>query len=203
MRLIALTASVALVAVHWDRKGAWFWVGVGLVALNVAGILSTRWRSATLEGRGSPRVPSPAGSPLDHGDGGGRSHRLDEWLSLPGVAAAFAAGPELWRQVSHVGDDQFGPMTAREVAHFVWIEEDQGWVIGLDDEVKPYLDLDVDEADDPIIRVLKAHPSVEDAFHEDREVYRLEHREPLSTEELAVLVARALVAHHVHAAARS
>lgn len=203
MRWVALTASVALVVIHWDRESAWFWVGVGLVALNVTGFLSTRWRAVRVGGRRSPRVHSPAGSPLDRGGRGGRSHRLDEWLSLPGVAAAFAAGPQLWHQVSYVGDDQFGPTTAQEIAHFVWIENHQGWEIGLDDEVKPYLDLDIDEADDPVIAVLKAHPSVEDAFHEDREVYGIEHREPLSTEEFAVLVARALVSHHVHVAARS
>ena len=156
MRWIALTASVALVVTHWDRESAWFWVGVGLVA-----------------------------------------------LSLPGVAAAFAAGPQQWHQVSYVGDDRLEPTTAQEIAHHVWIEHQQGWEIGLGDEVKPYLDLDIDESEDPIIGVLEAHPSVEDAFHEDREVYGIEHREPLSTEELAVLVARALVAHHVHVAARS
>lgn len=201
MRWIALTASVALVVIHWDRESAWFWVGVGLVVLNVTGFLSTRWLAARAVGRRSLGAHPPADSPLDRGAGG--SHRLDEWLFLPGVAAAFAAGPELWHQVSYVGDDQLEPTTAQEIAHFVWIENHQGWEIGLDDEVKPYLDLDIDEADDPIVAVLKAHPSVEDAFHEDREVYGIEHREPLGTEEFAVLVARALVSHHVHVAARS
>jgi hypothetical protein len=42
MRWIALTASMALVVIHWDRESAWFWVGAGLVAINVAGLLSTR-----------------------------------------------------------------------------------------------------------------------------------------------------------------
>lgn len=105
--------------------------------------------------------------------------------------------------MSYVGDDRLEPTTAQEIAHHVWIEHQQGWEIGLGGEVKPYLDLDIGESEDPIIGVLEAHPSVEDAFHEDREVYGIEHREPLSTEELAVLVARALVAHHVHVAARS
>lgn len=38
MRWIALTASVALVVTHWDRQSAWFWVGVGLVALSLPGV---------------------------------------------------------------------------------------------------------------------------------------------------------------------
>lgn len=50
MRSIALTASVALVVIHWDRESTWFWVGVGLVALNVAGFLSTRLRAACVGG---------------------------------------------------------------------------------------------------------------------------------------------------------
>ena len=85
----------------------------------------------------------------------------------------------------------------------MWIENDEGWAIGLGDEVKPYVDLDIDETHDPLISVLKAHPAVEEAFHEDREVYRVEQRQPLSTEEFAALAARALVSHHVHVAARS
>jgi hypothetical protein len=89
---------------------------------------------------------------------------------LPGVAAAFAAGPPLWRQVSYLDDTRFEPTTAAELAAFVWIENDQGWAIGLGDEVKPYVDLDMDEAHDPVIGVLENHPAVGEAFHEDREV---------------------------------
>lgn len=51
MRLIALMASVALVVIHWDRETAWFWVGAGLVALNVAGLLITRFGKSTARRR--------------------------------------------------------------------------------------------------------------------------------------------------------
>ena len=55
MRLIALMASVSLVVIHWDRESAWFWVGVGLVALNVAGLLITRFgKSAASRDATSP-----------------------------------------------------------------------------------------------------------------------------------------------------
>ena len=187
MRTIAVTASVALILIHRDERGAWFWVGVALLVLNLLGFLAARSRGA----RGGDGEREDA-----------RSHRLEELLSLPGVAAAFAAGPELWRQVSYLDDTQFEPTTAAELAAFVWIEDDQGWTIGLGDEVKPYVDLDIDEADDPVIRVLEAHPAVAEAVHEDRELYRIEQRQPISTEEFAELAARALVSHHVQAAAR-
>jgi hypothetical protein len=202
MRTIALTVSIALVVIHWDTRGAWFWVGATLVVLNLAGILATRTQTA----RDGERVTGsqlPGALPFDRSRDGGESHRLAELLSLPGVAAAFAAGPPLWHQVSYLHDTKVDPTTAEELAGFVWIEDDDGWAIGLDDEVKPYLDLDIEERDDPLVRVLKAHPAVEDAFHEDREVYRIQPRQPISTAEFAELAARALVSHHVHAAARS
>ena len=185
MRTVAVTASVALILIHREERGGWFWVGVALLVLNLLGFLATSSRAA----RGGER---------EHA----RSHRLEELLAVPGVAAAFAAGPELWRQVSYLDDTRFGPTTAAELAAFIWIEDDEGWTIGLGDEVKPYVDLDIDEADDPVISVLEAHPAVEEAVHEDREVYRIEQRQPISTEEFAELAARALVSHHVHAAAR-
>ena len=47
MRVIALTASVALVVIHWGRESAWFWVGLGLAALNVAGFLSASKHAPT------------------------------------------------------------------------------------------------------------------------------------------------------------
>jgi hypothetical protein len=202
MRTIALTASVALILIHWDERGAWFWVGVALVVLNLIGFLTTR-SQAVPDGERFTGSQSPGDLPLDRQREDGQSHRLEELLSLPGVAAAFAAGPQLWRQVSYVYDTQFEPTTAEELAAFIWIENHEGWAIGLGDEVKPYVDLDIDETDDPLISVLKAHPAVEEAFHEDREVYTIEQRQPISTEEFAELAARALVSHHVHAAARS
>lgn len=193
-----MTASVALVVVHWDDRGAWFWVGVALVLLNVGGFLATRSRAA--HGELFTGSQGSSGVPLDSEDE--QSHRLDELLSLPGVAAAFAEGPPLWRQVSYLDDPPLEPTTAEDLAAFIWLEYDDGWMIGLGDEVKPYVDLDIPEEDDPVIHVLQSHPAVEDAYHEDREVYRVEQRRPLSTEEFAELAARALVSHHVQAAAR-
>ena len=190
MRALALMASVALVVVHWQDRGVWFWVGVALTLLNLAGILAARSRTGM-----------PAGRQSEQREQGG-SHTLGELLSLPGVATALAAGPPVWQQVSYL-DDPLGPMPVEELADYMWIEDHDGWGIGLGDEVKPYLDLDLDEADDPIIDVLRSHPAVADAYHEDREVYRVEERRPIGTEEFAELAARALVSHHVHTLRRS
>jgi hypothetical protein len=193
MRALALAASVGLVVVHWNDRGGWFWVGVALTVLNLLGIWSARSRAARAEGVGETGV----------GDEGG-SHRLAELTWVPGVAAALAEGPPAWEQVSYL-DDPLGPlepMSVEELARYVWLERDHGWAIGLGDEMKPYLDLDLPEEDDPIVRVLKEHPAVEDAYHEDREVYRVEHRRPIPTEEFAELAARALVSHHVHVLGR-
>jgi hypothetical protein len=201
MRSLAMAASLALVVVHWDERGAWFWVGLALVVLNVSGFLTTRSRAD--RGERSTASHWPDDLALDDEREGGQSHRLDDLLSLPGVAAAFATGPRLWRQVSYLDDTQFEATTAEELAAFVWIENDEGWTIGLGDEVKPYVDLDIDEAVDPVITVLKNHSAVSDAFHQDREVYRIEQRRPISTEEFAEIAARALVTHHMHAATRS
>lgn len=191
MRSLALAASAVLVVIHADERGHWFWVGLALVALNVGGLLSRGLRAD----HGAPAA--------GRGDESGQSHRLAELLSLPGVAAALAEGPRVWRQVSHLDATAFEPTTAQELAAFVWIEQDdEGWTIALGDEVKPYVDLDMDEAVDPVIRVLESHPAVVRAFHEDREVYRIEQRRPLGTGEVAELAARALVSHHLRAAGR-
>lgn len=196
MRAIALAASLTLVVTHQDDRDPWFWVGVGLTVLNVVGFVRAR-SSGPL-----PADDHPAdGQPEDGHPEDGRSHRLAELVSVPGVAAAFAEGPPVWQQVSYL-DDPLGPAPVEELMEFVWVENHDGWEIGLGDELKPYLDLDLDETDDPVIEVLRAHPGVEDAYHEDREVYRIEERRPLGTEEVAELCARALVAHHVHALGR-
>lgn len=203
MRALALAASVALVVVHGDSRGTWFWVGVALVVLNVAGIHSARSRGVRSAGLPRGRQPGDAHPDPQRDDPRSpRSRRLDELLSVPGVAAALAGGPQLWRQVSYLDDAPLEPTTPEELAAFIWVENDDGWAIGLGDELKPYLDLDLDEPDDPVIRVLKAHPAVADAFHEDREVYRIEQRRAIGTEEFAELAARALVSHHVHVATR-
>ena len=197
VRALAVLASVFLVVTHWDARTGWFWVGVVLLVLNVVGLLAAR--------PGASRAPSttagPATSPVPHEDG--VSHRLADLLGVPGVAAALADGPQRWRQVSHLDGDARRPLSPVELAAYVWIEDHGGWAIAVGDEVEPYVDLDLDEASDPVISVLRAHPAVADAVHEDREVYRVVQHRDLSTEEFAELAARALVAHHLHAAARS
>lgn len=190
-RVAALVASFMLVVVHWDERGSWFWVGVALFVLNVVGLLGNGAGS-------SPRIGAPDRSVAETED---QSHRLVELLGEPGVAAAFAEGPQEWRQVSYL-EDPLEPITVEELAEHVWIEHHDGWEIGLGEELKPYLDLDVEESDDPMVAVLLADPRIVDAYHEDREVYRIEARRTVSIEELAPLVARGLVAHHVRAAAR-
>jgi hypothetical protein len=197
MRTLALIAAIVLVVLRWGERDTWFWLGVTLVVLNVVGLLASR--SSAKVGQASE--PAAAGSQrLDEPQEDDRSYRLATLLSAPGVAAALAAGPPAWRQVSYLADFQVDPMTPEELAGYIWLEAQDGWSIGLADEVKPYLDLDLDETEDPMIDVLRSHPSVEDAYHEDREVYRIAARGPLSTEEFAELAARALVSHHNHAA---
>lgn len=190
LRTLALTASIGLVLVNRDERGAGFWVGVALVGLNLVGLLAHRTRAAGDASR-------------DHRPEEGRSHLLGDMLRVPGVAAALAAGPPQWRQVSYLDDFLCEPSTAEQLAAYIWIEYDDGWEIGLGDEVKPYLDLDIAETDDPVIGVLETHPAVAEAYHEDREVYRVVQRQPMSAEEFAVLAAHALVSHHLRAAARA
>lgn len=182
MRAVAVAAALLLVLTHWQERDGWFWAGLVLAALNLLAL----WRSRSA-------VADDASS-----------HRLVDLLSSPGVASALAAGPQLWRQVSHLEDERFDPVPVEELAEFVWLERDhEGWSIGLGDEAKPYLDLDTDEREDPVIAVLRSHPAVHDACHEDREVYRTAQHRPLGAADFAELAARALVSHHVAAASRS
>src|SRR5680860_488058 len=90
IRTFALTASVALIIIYWDERGAWFWLGVALVVLNLIGLLSAR-SQATRGGEQLTGSQTLGDLPLDRQREDGPSHRLEELLSLPGVAAAFAA----------------------------------------------------------------------------------------------------------------
>jgi peptide-methionine (S)-S-oxide reductase len=47
------------------------------------------------------------------------------------VAAALAAGPRRWQQVSYLDDTRFEPASVEELAAFVWLENHEGWSIGL------------------------------------------------------------------------
>ncbi|MCC2593544.1 hypothetical protein LKO27_09000 [Tessaracoccus sp. OS52] len=181
---------MALVLIYWEARGVWFWVGVVLGVGNVIGILAGRMTAGSQD----TEVVK-----LEDQERDSESYRLEDFLGSPGVRAALGAGPSLWQQVSYLEDEAFEPITAEELAGYVWLENHDGWEIGLDDDAKPYLDLDVDEEDDRVVSVLKSHPAVADAYHEDREVYRTELRGRISAEEFAALAARALVEHHNHA----
>lgn len=184
MRALALAASLALVVTHWQERDAWLWVGLALVVLNVVGLVANRQRPAGV---------APPAESVREDDG---SVTLLDLLREPGVAAALAGGPARWRQVSHLSE-RFDPMGIEEVVGYVWLEcEDDGWSIGLGEELKPFLDLDLDELDDPAVAVLRGHRDVDEAWHEDREVYRVRTRHPLGVIEFAGLAARALVSHH-------
>lgn len=191
VRGIALVASLALVLIHWSDRGMWFWIGLALVVGNVVGIIRGRSQA--------DRPPPPADAPVHEQP---QSHRLADLLHVSGVSTAIAAGPDRWRQVSYLDDEPLEPVRPEELAAHIWLERHDAWEIGLGDEVKPYLDLDIDEETDPIVRVLADHPAVADAYHEDREVYRVEERRPMRVEEFAALAARALVPHHIHVADR-
>lgn len=65
---------------------------MALVVLNLSGFLTTRSHAAPGGERSTGSHP-PGGMPLESEWEEGPSHRLDELLSVPGVAAAFAAGP--------------------------------------------------------------------------------------------------------------
>lgn len=188
MRALAVAAAVTLVVRGWEERGGFFWVGVALLLLNIAGYAASR--RAAEEGTGPAAPPD------------GRPHRLVELRHLPAVAAALAAAPPRWQQVS-CPEEAFGPFDLDEVLAHVWLEPDGAdWLVAVDDELKPYLDLDVDERGDPALRTFLAHPSVAAAWHEDREVYRVETARGVGLEELGALAVHALAAHHGDAAAR-
>ncbi|WP_323793992.1 hypothetical protein [Nocardioides sp.] len=194
MRLIALAIGVALVVTEVGERGAFFWLGIAIVVLNGIGLVAM-----VLAGSGPavvaterPERPEPAREEVDV--------TLAELRDLPSVAQALAAAPPQWRQVTYF-DDAFDPTDLPWLADYVWLTtEDDGWGLGLGDEVKPYVDLDMDESDDPVLTVFTADPRVATAYHEDREVYRVETGTPMTTEEFAVLAIEALSAHHLRAA---
>ena len=203
MRLVALAAGVALVALNWDEKGGLFWVGVAVVVLNAAAL--ELQRAATLpasppdatSGDSSAQDTSPAVDPAPEVDA-----TISDLLHLPAVAEALAQAPSHWRQVTYF-DQAFDPVPLTDLVDHVWVLDDEdGWSMALGDEVKPLVDLDVEESDDAALAVFVADARVSDAPAEDREVYRVETSTPLTTDDFAVLAVRALTAQHLQAAAR-
>lgn len=200
VRAAALGAAAYLVVTRATRLDGWFWIGVLFVVLNVVGLVAQQ-RSAR---RGEePTSSAVARERLQDGDED--EVRLADLLGDPAVASAWATAPAQWQQVSHLDDPSgpVGPMPAVELAAFVWLLRDRlEWQIALGEELKPYLDLDAPEDQDPILRVLRAHPAVEEAWHEDREVYVVQPVREMALDRLARLAAHALAAGQVEAAAR-
>lgn len=200
VRVAALAASVYLVIAHAAELDSWFWIGLVLVVLNLAGLVGQR-RSAALSD-----VPAPRASAVFEGadsEQEGVETRLVDLLDDPAVASAWAAAPEQWQQVAYLDDPEeaIGPVSAEELAEYVWLaREGLEWQISVGDEVKPYLDLDAPEDRDPILRVLRAHLAVADAWHEDREVYVVRSAHELALDWFAPLAAGALATGQVEAA---
>jgi hypothetical protein len=181
MRLLALAAGVALIALNWDEKGGLFWVGIAVVVLNAAALALQR---AT----GAPGPLAPNIAPVAPVAGVEEAEdevdiTIAELLHLPEVAAALAEGPTHWRQVS-LFDHLFDPMPVAELTEHMWVTTEE------------------DEDEDPTLAVLAADPRVAESFHEDREMYVVETAAPMTTEEFAALALRALTAHHLRAADR-
>ncbi len=203
LRLFVLVALAVLLATSADERGSMFWVGVVLFVINALGLVFML------------RTPAPASVPFDasarvvdaddederddEGEDGRIDVRLADLLDDPIVAAAVAEVPTEWAQVSYLEDD-LGVASFSELAEEIYVEVDaDGWVLAVGDDLKPYLDLDMDEDDDPIVRALRDQPWVASAYHEDREVYRaevLDGAQTPSVPEFAALAVRALVAHH-------
>lgn len=195
---MALAAAIYLVVAHATDRGPWFWVGLVLVALNVGGIVTQARSSRGPVAAGTP-APDPEAAPEVS------SVRLVELLTDPAVAAAWASAPAEWVQVSYL-DDPSGPvdpMPAVELAEWVWLSRDRwSWDIAVGDELKPFLDLDAPDDQDAVLGVLRAHPAVAEAWHEDREVYVVQLRDDLPLDTFAPLAARALAAGQIDAAGR-
>lgn len=201
--LRALVIGVLAVYVPFQlTQRDWLWTAVGAVLL-VLNLLSWRRR-----GPSGPVASAPAG-----GDGpvtaGGVDVTLGELMARPELQEIWGSGPAVWRQVSHLGEGDDLDLPAAEVADHVWISEDDDvpsaqtrWLVAVDDELKPLLDLDRAEEEDPLVAVIAGHPAVAEVMHTDREEYLVVTRTSLTLEEVAELAARGLIAHHREASDR-
>jgi len=195
-RAIAFLCAVALVALYWDDRNGFFWLGVILLVVGVVRLVAVRATQAGHRSSAFVADPRSTGEAPTH-----RSWLLVELLEVPAVAKALSEGPETWRQVAYF-DDDFDPAPPGELAEFIWIQHDDDWSVAVGDELKPYLDLDIPAEDDAIVRVLGAHPEVTDARHENREVYEVESRGQFDVATFAGLALRALTAGQLAAASR-
>lgn len=195
---------------------AWVWLGIG-TALLVLNLVS--WRRQHGRGATHPQA-APRHAPSRHATTrastcllmpDGVDATLSELLERSPVQQAWNTGPAVWRQVSYLEDRDDLELRADEVADYVWIstyddetiaQTQAHWAVGVGDELKPLLDLDVPEEEDPLVAMLASHPSVAEAVHSDREQYHVVLRAPITLDDMAALAARGLIAHHLDAVRR-
>ena len=152
----------------------------------------TRWSRLTgRAGRGASGARQPDVAEVS----------LADVRDLPRVAAAIAAAPSEWRGTTWAYGDEDEPVDAsaslEELLDWIWVAADDGvWSLSLGEELKPLVDLDADEEDDPVLVTLLEEPRVRRAYHEDRELYCVEVASPLSAEDAAALFLRALTRGH-------
>lgn len=200
-RAAALAASVYLVIAYAEERSLFFWVGLVLMALNVAGILAQARSSR------SRALPEPVRADPD-----ATSARLSELLHDPAVAAGWAAAPAYWVRVTDpddpdnrhdpTGDVVPASVLARHVRVALEVAEESEWHVVVEATAQPFLDLDATDDDDAVLGVLRAHPLVAEARHEERGVYVVRLHRAVALDRFARLAARALAAGQVHAASR-
>lgn len=200
-RAAALAASVYLVIAYAGERSLFFWVGLVLVALNVAGILAQA-RSSRSRARPEPVRADPDAT----------SARLSELLHDPAVAAGWATAPAYWVRVTDPDDpdgrhdptDDVVPaaVLARHVRVALQVAEESEWHVVVEAAAQPFLDLDATDGDDAVLGVLRAHPLVAEARHEQRGVYVVRLHRAVALDRFARLAARALAAGQVQAASR-
>ena len=188
-----------------QREWSWVAVGSALLVLNL--LLWRRHRAITGRGRASAPVVVSASLVMEPGV----DATLTELLDRPAVQQVWSTGPAVWKQVSYLDDADGLELSAAEVADYVWIltHDDETvrqmqthWSVGVGDELKPLLDLDIAEDDDQLVATLASHPAVAEAEHTDREQYHVVLRAPLTLDDMAALAARGLIAHHIDAVRR-
>ncbi len=84
-----------------------------------------------------------------------------------------------------------------EILEWIWVTADDGmWSFSVGEQLKPLVDLDADEEDDPVLVTLLGEQRVVRANHEDRELYCAEVTSALSVEDATALFLRALTRGH-------
>ncbi|UUZ60448.1 hypothetical protein [Nocardioides sp. B-3] len=199
LRGLVVGMLIVFVGVEVTQRD-WSWVGVGTVLL-LANIAS--WRHQ-LSGAGRPATPGADGTLVPHDV----DLTLGALLDRPSVRQARDAAPAVWQQVLDLVEEVDLSMEASDVAELVWLTTDDAahgpwhWSVAVGDELKPLLDLDVPEDQDPFVATVSAHPAVADVAHVDREEYAVVLRSPMTLDEMAVLAVHGLVAHHRDAVRR-